>query len=264
MADLLNIEWRNARNNRDLAAKLNRVIYDSDSSGIVSTVESSCRDRVLVRVWTAGSQHAMMRQERRLKERRLPTEEQQVRTNQSKYACQFQLVAQEVLTKVMNQTSFHKRQFFYELRNEHRGLKEANIVRLFEDLALTIGEHPCRLGMKAQSKSQVYVPAGCELNFQRVDNVFEYYDTPVDSEFETMEPGRVSNIPGMIGEVRIGSKGKAIECVVVTEHRNIESAFQLLKGQNALPGSEGIMIVMVCSQRSFAFAFAIPHVSRTS
>jgi len=245
MAELLNVGWRNGSSNRDLEAKLSRVLYDSDASGTVSTVASSCRNRVLVRLHPDAFHPAMMRQERHLKERHLPTEEEQIRAKQSKYACQFQLTAQEALTKVFNKTSFHKRQFFYELRTEHRGLTEANITSLFEDLALTIGEHPYRLGLKAQTKSQVYVPVGCELKVQKVDNVFEYYDAPKDIEFEVMKPGKTYGIPGMIGELDVASKGQSIECVVVTEHRNIESALQLLRGNGALPGSEGIVVVMV-------------------
>lgn len=59
-----------------------------------------------------------------------------------------------------------------------------------------------------------------------------------------MKPGKTYGIPGMIDELDILSKGQSIECVVVTEHGNIESAFQLLEGNGALPGSEVIMASM--------------------
>lgn len=52
MAELLNTQWRNGSSNRDLKAKLSRVIYDGDASARVSTTASCRRDRALLQLRT--------------------------------------------------------------------------------------------------------------------------------------------------------------------------------------------------------------------
>lgn len=242
----LNLDWRTGPSNRDLITSLTHQIDQFDSKGQFECVSSTTLDRRLIQIHDpSGSEPRMYKHQARKVVRQLPTAESHV-DYQHKYSSWNVHILNQIIGKVQAKTVYKKRLFFYETAVEERGLGAQKVSDIFVDISLTNQVHPCRLGLLMEPKSKVYVPGKCQIELDLVQNIFSYYDTG-RTKRETLAEAKAHMVPGMVKGLRVVPSGQAVRAVVVSEHRNIVDALLSVSGDTAIPGLEGVILVMVSS-----------------
>lgn len=128
-----------------------------------------------------------------------------------------------------------------------RGLSMAQIKRITNDLALSIGVHPWAFGIRPEGTGHLVLPPGITVEASVVTNMAAFRATGATEKF-TWEHNNAEFhlIPAFIQSIRILVKRKAectVRATVVVEHRNLK---QIVTGAQAIPG---VIFVMVCPFR---------------
>ncbi|KAK5095505.1 hypothetical protein LTS08_008148 [Lithohypha guttulata] len=245
--EFVELDWRRssfeAVSNRDLSASLSKLIFDLDQSGCLPIVPSRCQNQKFVRTHKdEDGRPVMWRYKRFVRKKHLQTDIRMIKKPQTKYTAWATDMIILIQTKVMSHIVYERRHFFYEVQQKAFGLKNEVVKEIFDDIALTIGVHPFRLGAIPEARSQIFVPEQCQLTLKVVGNIFDYYDKGTLSTV-MVNRGRKQPLPVMIESLEV-SQETSVRAVVVTEHRNLTSALSMFQGTGALPGTHGIMVVM--------------------
>lgn len=156
----------------------------------------------------------------------------------------------KILDKVESRLPTFRRSLTYEIANTAPGLRATRVDSMVVDMALTIDVHPYCLGIKPESKSQVYVPENMQLVLHEVDSIFDFAETR-RTDARTLVHGSWP-IPAMISRLQVQNLGQETRAVVVTEHRNIKAYTQHISGSTALPGLDGIILIMLGGYADYA------------
>lgn len=245
---LFDLDWRSGPSNRDLITRLESFIAESDATGMFKTVVAPTATNQYAKIHAAeGKTPRMYRQKRHVQAKSMPTsKEVPTCSSAEKDAVWLFYLAKEAFECVLTHTVKFKRGEYYKLCIPNQGLGQRKLEELIRTLALTLGVHPYRLGQMTESKSQVFVPAGCRVACKVVTNIFVW------KEHGTTITKRLDSgshlVPGMVVSMDVQQLGQEVRAVIVTEHRNVKASLDQFVSSDTIDGLAGVIVVMVSQE----------------